>query len=293
MATKVIELPVVVIVGPTASGKSALAMDIAERFNGEIICADSRTVYKGMDIGTAKPSTDDQRRVPHWGLDIVEPNDSYSVADFKKYADEKIVEIRKRGHVPLLVGGTGLYVDAVVFNYQFGPKANEKLRSKLQLMSLQELHDYCRKNSINLPENQKNKRYVIRQIENTNHHIQKKSEPYYKNIIVGITTDKLLLRKRIEDRIEQQLQNGVVDEAIMLGKKYGWKSEAMKSNLYPLIHQYLNGSLTIEDLKAKAATADWRLAKRQMTWLRRNPFTYWGNSGTLNTYISGILAKHR
>jgi tRNA dimethylallyltransferase len=293
MAAKAIELPVVVIVGPTASGKSALAMDIAERFNGEIICADSRTVYKGMDIGTAKPSVKDQKRIPHWGLDIVEPNDSYSVADFKKYADEKIVEIRKRGHIPVLVGGTGLYVDAVVFNYQFGSKANEKLRSKLQLMSLQELRDYCNRKGINLPENQKNKRYVIRQIENASHHVQKKSVPYYKNIIVGITTEKLLLRKRIEDRIEQLLQNGVVDEAIILGKKYDWKSEAMKSNLYPLIHQYLNGSLTIEDLKAKAAIADWRLAKRQMTWLRRNPFIHWDTSEALNTYISGILAKHR
>lgn len=291
MATRTIELPLVVIVGPTASGKSDLAMSIAEQFDGEIICADSRTVYKGMDVGTAKPSADDQKRIPHWGLDLVEPNERFSAADFKKYADQKIAEIRKRGHLPLLVGGTGLYVDSVFFNYQFGSSIDEITRSKLQLMSLQELHDYCRENHINLPENDKNKRYVIRAIENSDQEISKKSEPFYKNIIVGITTDKILLRQRIEQRIEQLLENGVVNEAIKLGKKYGWKSEAMKSNMYPLIHNYVDGHMKLSDLKEKSITIDWRLAKRQMTWLRRNKYVHWATAKELNTYLSEQLAK--
>lgn len=284
-------LPLVVIVGPTASGKSALAMEIAERFSGEIICADSRTVYKGMNIGTAKPSLDDQKRVPHWGLDLVAPSDHFSAADFKGYADQKIAEIKKRGHIPLLVGGTGLYVDTVLFNYQFGRSVDKKLRSKLQQLSLQELHNYCKRNQINLPENHKNKRYVIRAIENAGQDIHKESEPFYESDIVGITTDKILLRQRIEQRIEQMLEKGVVDEAIKLGKKYGWECESMKSNMYPLIHEYVEGRMTLDELKARSITIDWRLAKRQMTWLRRNEYIHWGTVEELNTYLFDQLAK--
>src|SRR5690606_10027818 len=105
------ERPLVVIVGPTASGKSATAMCVAKEFNGEIICADSRTIYRGMDIGTAKPSKQDRTEVPHWGLDLVEPGELFTAADFKYYAQQKIAEIRARGRLPIVVGGTGLYVD--------------------------------------------------------------------------------------------------------------------------------------------------------------------------------------
>src|ERR1044071_7035484 len=100
------KLPLIVIVGPTASGKTALAIEIAEKYNGEIICADSRTIYKGMDIGTAKPTVEERTRVPHWGLDLVEPGERFTVADFKHYADKKIDDIRERGRIPFLVGGT-------------------------------------------------------------------------------------------------------------------------------------------------------------------------------------------
>jgi tRNA dimethylallyltransferase len=146
------EAPLIVIVGPTASGKSALAMQLAERFGGEIICADSRTVYKGMDIGTAKPSAEDQARVPHHGLDLVEPGERFSAVDFKNYATQTIADIRARGKIPFLVGGTGLYVDAVIFDYHFG-QADPELRAKLEALSLEELHEYCRNNNIKLPEN--------------------------------------------------------------------------------------------------------------------------------------------
>ncbi len=286
-----IEPSLVVIVGPTASGKTSLAIDIAKRFSGEIICADSRTVYKGMDIGTAKPSEAEQREVPHWGLDLVEPDERFSVADFKKYADEKIVEIKKRGHVPILVGGTGLYVDAVLFDYQFGASVNEKLRLELQHKSLDELYQYCKEHQINLPENDKNKRYVIRAIENANNQIERKNVPVYKNIIVGITTDKIILRERIAKRIEQLLENGVVDEAIKLGKKYGWKIESMKSNIYPLVHEYIQNNVTIDEFKANAVTIDWRLAKRQLTWLRRNEFINWLDLNEANKYLSDRLVQ--
>src|SRR5690606_33063041 len=146
------KLPLVVIAGPTASGKTALAIELAERFGGEIICADSRTIYKGMDVGTAKPGVDEQAQIPHWGLDLVEPGDRFTAADFKEYALQKINEIRARGHVPFLVGGTGLYVDAVLFDYQFSAPANEHERAKLEQMTIERLHDYCEYNNIILPE---------------------------------------------------------------------------------------------------------------------------------------------
>lgn len=283
-------LPLVVIVGPTASGKTALAIELAEKFDGEIICADSRTIYKGMDIGTAKPTAEEQRRVPHWGLDLVEPGERYTVADFKMYADDKIAEIRRRGRIPFLVGGTGLYVDGVVFDYQFGNEASRERRAELDAMNLEQLHKYCIDNNIPLPENKFNKRYVIRAIEQNGRPSQRRKEPLSTSIIVGITTDRVVLRHRIASRTEQLFEDGVVEEAIMLGKKYGWDSEAMTGNIYPLVRSYLNKELTFEELSEKNTTADWRLAKRQLTWLRRNPYIRWCSLSEAKTLLSEQLA---
>jgi tRNA dimethylallyltransferase len=136
------QLPLIVIVGPTASGKTSLAVQLAKKYDGEIICADSRTIYKGMDIGTAKPTLAERAVVLHWGLDLVEPGELFSAADFKRYADQKIEEIRNRGHVPFLVGGSGLYVDAVVFDYAFGVKADPSKRQMLEDWTVEELQNY-------------------------------------------------------------------------------------------------------------------------------------------------------
>ena len=287
------ELPLVVIVGPTASGKTALAIDLAEEFGGEIICADSRTVYRGMDIGTAKPTPEEQARVPHWGLDLVEPGERFTAADFKEYAEQKVEEIRQRVHIPFLVGGTGLYIDAVVFDYQFGPEADPTRRQSLEMNSLDQLREYCRKNNIPLPENGKNKRYVIRAIERESVSVKKRNEPITSTIIVGIATDKATLVKRIAHRTEQLFQNGVVDEAMILGKKYGWNTEAMTGNIYRLARPYLNKELTLQEYKDKFTTSDWRLAKRQLTWLKRNPYVQWLNLEEAHDYLSLHLAKYK
>jgi tRNA dimethylallyltransferase len=188
--------PLVVIVGPTASGKTALAIELAEQFNGEIICADSRTVYKGMDIGTAKPTKKEQSKVPHWGIDIVDPDQRFTAADFKKYVLQKIAEIRSRGHVPFLVGGSGLYVDSVIFDYEFGDEADENLRRKLNTMTVDELKNYCIINNIVLPENHKNQRYLIRKIELNGVQPKRNNQPINDIIVVGISTDKIELRKK-------------------------------------------------------------------------------------------------
>ncbi len=283
-------LPLIVITGPTASGKTSLAIDIAQKYGGEIICADSRTVYKEMDIGTAKPTKAEQALVTHWGIDLIAPGDKFSAADFKQYAVQKIAEIRARGHVPFLVGGTGLYIDSVIFDYQFGVQTDVALRRHLESMTIEELHIYCNKYNISLPENRYNKRYVIRAIERRGATQQREIDPLVNTIIVGITTDRDILRTRIKERAEHLFDDGVVNEAIMLGEKYGWNSEAMTGNIYPLIHAYVKGELAMSEMQDKSATLDWRLAKRQLTWLRRNKYINWLNLEDANKYLVNILA---
>ena len=283
-------LPLVVVVGPTASGKSATAMRIAEEFSGEIICSDSRTIYKGMDIGTAKPSREDQARVPHWGLDLVEPGESFTAADFKYYAQQKIQEIRERGHLPLLVGGTGLYVDGLIFDYDF-VESDPVLRAQLENMTVEELIDYCYNNNVELPENQQNRRYVIRAIERKNVSGKRLTQPITNTLIVGITTERDALKHRIATRAEYLFENGMVEEAKMLGEKYGWNSEAMTGNIYKLVKQFLAGEFGKEELKQRFITSDWQLAKRQLTWLKRNPFIIWKPLDEAYLYIKERLTS--
>ena len=281
----------IVVVGPTASGKTSLSIDIAKEFNGEVISADSRAIYRGMDIGTAKPDMEERQGIPHWGFDLVEPDERFTAADFKQYAFQKIKEIRDRGRLPILVGGTGLYVDAVLFDYQFGPPPDPRQRLKLESMTLEELYYYCNKNNIKLPENVKNKRYVIRAIEQKSINVNRRQSPIDNTIIVGIATDKKELRTKIEERTEHIFEDGVVEEATLLGKKYGWNHESMTGNIYPLVRQYLEGGLSENDMKEKFTTLDWRLAKRQITWLKRNPFIRWGSIAEVKHYIRRLLAN--
>ncbi len=284
------EQPLVVVVGPTASGKSATAMRIAEAFNGEIICADSRTIYKGMDVGTAKPSSEDQAKVPHWGLDLVEPGDVFTAADFQVYAQKAISDIRSRGKLPLVVGGTGLYVDGLIFDYQFGAQDPE-LRKNLETLSLDALKKYCANNNIKLPENENNRRYVMRAIEQKNINSKRLSAPISNTVIVGITTERDVLKQRIADRAEQLFADGMVEEAKKVGKKYGWNSEAMTGNIYKLVKQFLDGQFDETELKAKLITADWQLAKRQITWLKRNPFICWVSLDDAYRYVYDELTR--
>lgn len=281
--------PLVVIVGPTASGKTALAIEMAKRFDGEIICADSRTIYKGMDIGTAKPTAAEQAEIPHWGLDLVEPGERFTAADFQRYANNKIAAIRRRGKVPFFVGGTGLYVDSVLFDYQFGAEPDPEWRRVLEAMTLSELHKYCENNNILLPENSSNKRYVIRAIEQKTINNRRRTTPISNSIIVGIATNKDILRTRIEHRSEQLFADGIVEEAKRLGNKYGWNSEAMTGNIYPLVKQVLEGSLNEDELQQKFIIQDWRLAKRQLTWLKRNRFIEWHDLDAARTRIIEVL----
>lgn len=284
-------LPLVVIVGPTASGKSAVAIEIAKRIHGEIICADSRTVYREASVGTAKPTLIEQQGIPHYGLDLVDPGGVYSAADFKSYANTKIREIRQAGAVPILVGGTGLYIDAVIFDYQFGAIGDIGKRRLLEERSLDELVDYCIINNINLPENSKNKRYVMRAIEQGGINQKRSLEPIPNTIIVGIATDAHELRARIAQRCEQMFENGIVEEATKLGKIYGWNAPVLTGNIYRLVHKYIEGSASLEETKRDVVTLDCRLAKRQRTWFRRNTHIVWLQRDQVVHYLECELAK--
>jgi len=286
------EPPLIVIVGPTASGKTALAVELAEKYGGEIICADSRTVYRYMDIGTAKPSATERMRVPHWGIDLVDPDENFTASDFKEYALNKIADIRRRNRVPFMVGGTGLYIDAVLFDYQFGAKSDPAQRAELQKLSIDQLQQYCIKNNIDLPENDLNKRYLIRAIERKDGRHKRNYEILGNTTIVGIATDKGNLHERITSRVEQLFTSNVAEEARSLGEKYGWDSESMTGNIYPILHRYIMQEINIEEAKSLSVASDRHLAKRQMTWFRRNPYILWGTHQDVSTLLSKVITRH-
>ncbi len=282
--------PLITIVGPTASGKSDLAIRLAEEYGGEIICADSRTVYKDLSIGTAKPSAEDRRRVPHWGLDLATVDRPYSAADFQSYANKKIEEIRARGNVPFLVGGTGLYVDAVILQYEFGPPPDPRRRKELAAMSLEELQEYCHKHNIKLPNNFNNKRYVMRSIEQNGAEVKRRESPVDNAIVVGIATDRGTLRQRISQRIKKMFADGVVDEGRAAAATYGWDVPALTGNIYRLVQRYDSGELTLEEAMRAAETADWQLVKRQITWWRRREYVRWADIQDSEQFLRHTLA---
>lgn len=283
--------PIVVIVGPTASGKTDLAVRIAEKFNGEIISADSRAIYKGLDIGTAKPSLGERKTIPHWGIDLVEPGERFTAYDFKQYANERISDIISRHKLPILVGGTGLYVDSVIYDFEFTSKSNNIVqRKELEQRSLDWLINEIKRTNKVMPKNEKNKRHLVNALLRDGELPKKNSSIKNNIILLGILTDKKILRKRIENRANNIVKDATIHEAITTAKRYGWENEAMTGNVYPLIHQYVMGTMTIDTVRRKMIISDWRLAKRQMTWFSRNKDINWIRLEDSDTYIANRLA---
>ncbi len=267
--------PLVVVVGETASGKSALAMKLAECFNGEIICADSWTVYKGFDIGTAKPSSNDQLRVPHHLLDVADPVEGFSAVEFQRLAKQVIADIFARRKLPILVGGTGLYIDSVLYDYGFLPKSNPGLRAQLndmQLVDLLRLASDLRLDASGV--DARNKRRIIRLIE-SNGAIPTKRPLRDNTLVLGVAVEREQLRTNVEARVGTMLAAGLEDEVRRLAGQYGWEVEPMKGIGYREWREYFEGSQTHSEVRARILKGTLDLAKRQRTWFKRNDSIQW------------------
>ena len=267
--------PLIVITGPTGSGKSDIALKLAEKYGGEIICADSRTAYRFMDIGTAKPSLDDQKKVRHWLLDVANPDDKFSVSDFQALAKNAIRNIRSRGKVPFLVGGTGLYIDAIVLDFSFAERADLKLRTELEKLTTEQLKELIIKQRLTMPENENNRRYLIRCIEKNNAYVSGNSVPDSDTFVFALRTEKGILEKRISQRIDEMFDSGILKESQQLFDKYGQTNESMTGNIYPIVKRLIDGEINVQRAKELCVIRDRRLAKRQITWLKRHDYVRW------------------
>lgn len=267
--------PLIVIVGETASGKSSLAMELARRYSGEIISADSWAVYKEMDIGTAKPSKTDQEEIRHHLIDIVKPNEDYTAGLYKEDAIEAMNQIYTRDNLPIIVGGTGLYVDGVIFDFSFMKSASKETRNKYNSLSLVQLIDLCNERNLDLTAvDTRNKRRIIRVLE-TDGEVPKRSSLRSNTLVIGLKIERSQLRKNIENRVEQMFRNGLKHEAVRIADKYGWDSEGMQGIGYKEFREWHEGSVSLQKVKGRIFRNTLALAKRQRTWFKKNLKINW------------------
>lgn len=267
--------PLLVIVGETASGKSALALKIAQEYNGEIICADSWTVRREVNIGTAKLTAIEMMSVPHHLLNIVGPDEDFTAAVFKGLALQKINEITARGRLPILVGGTGLYIDGVLFDYSFLDEGDRTARASLNALTVPELLQKINAIGLELGDvDTQNKRRLIRLIE-TSGAQPTRSELRTNTLLLGLKLERDELNQRIEKRVDRMLAAGLEGEVRQLAEHYGWDCEALKGVGYAQWKNYVLGDQTLEETRSKIIKATKDLAKRQRTWFLRNKKIHW------------------
>lgn len=264
----------IVIVGVTASGKSALAMKLAQAHDGEIVCADSRTIYKGMDVGTAKPTKAEQDLVRHHLLDVITPDQTFTAAEFQRQANAAIADIQTRDKLPILVGGSGLYVDGVLYDFKFLPPASAQERERLSKMTIEELQAEINAKGLKMPENKLNPRYLMRTIEK-NGAEETRGELRPNTLVIGIAAEDAVVRGRIKVRIKQMMEDHLVEETRMLVKRYGWEAPGLLSTSYKALRPFLEGQETLREASAQFALNDWHLAKRQRAWFKRNSEIQW------------------
>ncbi len=282
---------VIVICGPTASGKTALSIELAKKINGEIISADSMQIYKDMNIGTAKPTEEEKQGIEHYLLDFVSPEERYSVAQYKQDAKNAIREIIKKGKVPIIVGGTGLYVDSLIYEIEYGEiKVDEEYRHQLEKIveekGLDELYNRAmeidpeamKKISVN------DKKRIMRVLEiykatgktKTQQELESKKNPVefdYK--VFAINWDREKLYQRINKRVDIMIEDGLVEEVKNILQKYDNFPTAMQGLGYKEVVDYINGIYSKEEMIEKIKMETRRYAKRQLTWFRKNKQTIW------------------
>lgn len=280
----------VVIIGPTAVGKTKLSIDIAQKLNGEIISGDSMQIYKGMDIGTAKITPEEMEGVPHHLIDIKEPDDDYSVAEFQETARPLIDEIMDKNKMPMIVGGTGLYIQSVLYNYQFtespsDPEFRKRLELELNQKGEQAIHELLSQVD---PESAKmihpnNTRRVIRALEIyhcTNipmheHLKQQENELLYDVALIGLTMDREVLYQRINQRVDIMVENGLLKEVKILYDKGLRNTQSIKAIGYKEIYDYFDGKVSYEEAVNQLKQNSRRYAKRQLTWFRNKMDVKW------------------
>ncbi len=271
------------IVGPNASGKSDLAVKLAKKFNGEVVSADSRQVYKGMDIGTGKITKEEMQGVPHHLLDVASPKRRFSVAQFQKKAIETIKKIQKRGKLPILCGGTGFYIQAVVDGIVIPEvKPDWALRKKLEKKSCDQLYQELQKLDPRRVKtiDRKNKRRLIRAVEivlKTKKEVPPlKKRVMFNTLIIGIKRDKEELQKRIKKRLLRRLKQGMIEEVKNLHKSgVSWKRLEELGLEYRYIAFYLQKKLDYKEMVAQLQKAIENYAKRQMTWFKKDKRIFW------------------
>ncbi len=278
----------IAIAGPTAVGKSALALSLAQTLNGEILCADSRQIYKDLDIGTAKPSLAEQALVPHHLFDIANLRETYTVAQYRQAAETAIAEVQSRGKIPILVGGTGLYFRTLLYDYQI-PKVEPQVELRQRLEAQEAASPGSLHQQLQLSDpltaskfHPNDTRRIVRALEvqavtgQGISHWQGRSEGLQHNCLyVALHSPKELLYQRIQQRIDVMIQEGLFDEVQALRQQYGADLPLLKTLNYIESAQFLDQKITLDQAKEAMFIHTRQYAKRQMTWFRRDAEIQW------------------
>ena len=293
-----------VIIGPTAVGKTNLSIEMAKRYNGEIISGDSMQIYRGMDIGTAKITKDEMQGIPHHLIDIKEPEENFSVAEFQLLVRAKINEIAKRGKLPIIVGGTGLYIQSVIYDYQFSDvPGDEAFRLELEERAKQignealykELQAVDPESAAQIHPN--NVRRVIRALEifhltgKTMQDFQRKQQPdlMYETALVGLSMEREKLYERINRRVDIMVEQGLLEEVKSLYNQGLRNCQSIQAIGYKEIYDYLDGSVTWEEAVEQLKQNSRRYAKRQLTWFRNKMDVEWFDMTYVNNFAKKIV----
>lgn len=286
------KLKVIVICGPTASGKTALSIELAKKIDGEIISGDSMQIYKDMNIGTAKPNIEEMQGIKHYLIDFVDPDKRYSVADFKRDAEKAIKEILNKGKIPIVVGGTGLYIDSLIYGIEYQDiKFDEQYRKELEEIAIQDgglekLYNKAKEiDRVAIEKISPNdKKRILRVLEiykatgktkTEQEEESRKNGIKYDYRVFAINIEREKLYERINKRVDIMVQQGLIEEVKKLLQKYNEFPTAMQGLGYKEVVEYLEDKCTKEEMIEKIKMETRRYAKRQITWFKKNKQTIW------------------
>jgi tRNA dimethylallyltransferase len=292
-----------VIVGPTAVGKTKVSVDVAKKLRGEIISGDSMQIYRGMDIGTAKIKKEEMQGIPHHLIDIKDPEESFSVAEFQRIVREKISEISRRGRLPMIVGGTGLYIQSVLYDYRFTGNGNtgrlrkelqERLRREGTEKLYRELSGIDPDSAIKIHPN--DGRRIIRALEIyystgvtlTEHLRKQRNELRYDAAVVGLTMDRERLYKRIDERVDRMIEEGLLEEARRFYDRGLRGCQSIQAIGYKELYAYFDGTLSLAEAIALLKKNTRNYAKRQYTWFKNKMDVQWFD---VEAYPYGVLIE--